>query len=34
MAKKKRELFDYDTTILRIKAALKELCIVLNPNIL
>jgi hypothetical protein len=34
IAKKKRELSDYNATILRIKAALKELYVVLNPNIL
>jgi hypothetical protein len=34
MAKKKRELSDYDATVLRIKAALEELRVVPNPNIL
>ena len=34
IAKKKRKLSDYNDTILRIKAALKELYIVLNLNIL
>ena len=34
MAKKKRELSDYDATILRIEAALEELRAVPNPNIL
>ena len=34
MAKKKRELSDYDATVLRIKAALKELRVVPNLNIL
>jgi hypothetical protein len=29
MAKKKRALFDYNATVLYIKAALKELCVVL-----
>ena len=32
MAKKKRELSDYDATVLHIKAALKELRVVLNPS--
>ncbi|XTI93600.1 hypothetical protein V2W45_1472924 [Cenococcum geophilum] len=34
MAKKKRELSDYNATVLRIEAALKELRAVPNPNIL